>query len=418
MNEKTPEYYGYKIGENIAPYINKCIYYHGECYISEGVHVLGRNDRSWELGNVWTDSAIVWGWNRTSNVKLIGAGKDKTILKWIDNCHAAYLHDIAKDLVVMVTTNWDLSCDNNLIEGITFDGNYENNRNTATQLGIRIRGENNTVKNCKFINFGVGSRETHECFQIIIGPKDSSGKGTQVIDNYFSLPGKKINSTDNHVPEITVVAVGGDGASVKGNVFENMEFDIDKQQSPLHAISLGISKNAEISENKFINFQGACIYMDSWTNENFVIKNNISKNVWQFLQLTCQNWDNPQQISFNKDALIINNDVELSIGNCYYHWSKPAFVSNFCGYVNAPNVDHDKYPGFKNILITKNNIKLGYRKIRDSIYEESTKLFCYWGNSVGEDKIKMADNIFISCLPQPPKSFFRKILDFFIGLFK
>ena len=44
MKNKTPEYYGYKIGENIAPYINKCIDEEGECYISEGEHLFGRTD--------------------------------------------------------------------------------------------------------------------------------------------------------------------------------------------------------------------------------------------------------------------------------------------------------------------------------------------------------------------------------------
>ena len=123
----TPEYYGYKIGDNIAPFINKCIDATGECYISEGTHILGRNDTNWHLGHVWSDSSIVWGWNKKDDVKLIGAGRDKTILKWIDNCNAAYIKDKHSDTISMVSTNWNQYCNDNCIEGITFDGNYENN---------------------------------------------------------------------------------------------------------------------------------------------------------------------------------------------------------------------------------------------------------------------------------------------------
>ena len=85
MNNNTPEFYGYKLGENIAPYINKCIDLVGECYISEGEHIIGRDDSNWNSGNIWNDNSIVWGWNRKHNVKIIGAGRDKTTLKWINN---------------------------------------------------------------------------------------------------------------------------------------------------------------------------------------------------------------------------------------------------------------------------------------------------------------------------------------------
>lgn len=414
----TPEYYGYKLGENIAPYINKCIDTTGECYISEGTHIIGRNDTNWHLGHVWSDSSIVWGWNKKDGVKLIGAGRDKTTLKWIDNCNAAYIQNKPSDTIVMVTTNWNQYCNDNWIEGITFDGNYENNTK-STLLGIRIRGANNTIKGCKFINFGVGENQTHETFQIIVGPDTNALKGTIVIDNYFSLPGRKSKSSEKHVPENTCIAVGGYDVLVSGNVFENMDFNVVDQQSPLHGISLAFTRNAKITNNKFINFQGACIYFDSWTNEDFVIENNTAKNVYQFLQLTCQHWDNTSQISFNKNVSVTNNEVELSKGDCYWHWVQAPVVSNFCGYVHAPNVDHKKYPGFENIVITKNKVTLGFREIGKT-FEESTKLHCFWGNSVTEDKIKMIDNEFISTIPiiPEPKCWFIRMIDWIKSLFR
>lgn len=414
--KNRPEDFGYALGMNIAPFINKCIDECGECYISEGVHVLGRNDTDWRLGHVWSDSSICWGWNRKHGVKIIGAGIDKTILKWVNNCNVAYLFNKPVDVITMVATNWNEYCNDNWIEGITFDGNYENNTK-STMLGIRIKGANNTIKGCKFINFGVGPAQTHECFQIIVGPDSNELKGTTVIDNYFSLPGRKTNSTEKHVPENTCVAVGGHDALVSGNVFENMDFNIVNQQSPLHGISLAFSKNAKITNNKFINFQGACIYFDSWTNEDFIIQKNVAKNVWQFLQFTCQHWDNTNQISFNKNVLVTDNEVELSKDNCYWHWNQSPIISNFCGYVNAPNVDHNKYPGFENILITKNKITLGFRQVNKA-FEESTKLFCFWGNNVSDDKIKMTDNDFTSTIPSPPKNIFQRIIDWFKKLFK
>lgn len=414
----TPEYYGYKIGDNIAPYINKCIDTTGECYISEGTHILGRNDTNWHLGHVWSDSSIVWGWNKKHSVKLIGAGRDKTTLKWIDNCNAAYIQNKQADTIVMVATNWNEYCNDNLIEGITFDGNYENNTK-STQLGIRIRGANNTIKSCKFINFGVGKKQIHETFQIIVGPDSNTMKGTTVVDNYFTLPGRKSKSSEKHVPENTCIAVGGYDALVSDNVFENMDFNVVDQQSPLHGISLAFSKNAKITNNKFINFQGACVYFDSWTNENFTIENNTAKNVWQFLQLTCQHWDNLNQISFNKNVLVTNNDVELSKGDCHWHWIQAPIVSNFCGYVHAPNVDHKTYPAFENIVITKNKVTLGFREIGKT-FEESTKLHCFWGVNVTDNKIKMIDNQFVSTMPLPPKKkcWFMRFIDWIKGLFK
>lgn len=414
----TPEKFGYKIGDNIVPYINRCIEQHGECYIGEGIHVFGRNDKDWIKGFIWSDNCITWGWGKKNNVKITGAGRDKTILRFIDNVQSRYLLDKDRDIVFMVHTNYDESCNDNIIENITFDGNYDNNNETSTLCAIRIRGSNNTVKNCSFINFGVGNSQKHECFQLALGPIDKNERGPNILNNYFSRPGKKSNSTTTHVPENTLVAVGGIDCVVKDNVFENVEFDCVNQQSPLHGITIGNSKNAQIINNHFINFQGSCIYTDSWTNQDFLVENNIATNVWRFMQLSCQNWDDKNQISFNKNGLIKNNIVKLSIGNCYYHWAQPPFVSNFIGYINDPTIDHEKYTGFENIIVENNDVTLGYRNLKNS-YEESTKLFCFWGNNVSDKKIKLINNKFISQIPNvSKKSIFKKIIDWFINLFR
>lgn len=191
MNKNTPEYYGYKLGENIAPYINKCIDETGECFIAEGTHIVGRNDAEWNKGHVWSDSSIVWGWNKKNDIKIIGAGKDKTILKYVDNVNTRSLFGTDAPIVHMLTTNYDASCDNNLIEGITFDGNYENNHDISTVCCIRIRGANNIIRNCKFINFGPGDKSNHECFQVFVVPVNKGDKGSHVLNCEFTSVGNK-----------------------------------------------------------------------------------------------------------------------------------------------------------------------------------------------------------------------------------
>ena len=204
----TPEYYGYSLGQNIVPYINKCIDETGECYVSEGIHVFGRNDVEWNKGHVWSDSTITWGWNRKSGVKLIGKGPDKTIFKFVDNVHSRHLLGKKSQNTAMLSTNFNQSCDDNLIEGITFDGNYENNNDSATICAIKIRGKNNTIKGCKFINFGVGADQAWECFPVYCVPIDTKEPGPKILNNIFTSVGRKKNSKAGHCPEVTFVSIG------------------------------------------------------------------------------------------------------------------------------------------------------------------------------------------------------------------
>ena len=413
----TPEYYGYKIGENIVPYINKCIEDTGECYLSEGTHIVGRSDNDWTKGAPWSDNCIAWGWARKNGVKLIGKGIDQTILKFADNVQSRYLFNQVQPYVLMLQTNYNESCNDNLISGITWDGNYDNNSSTSTIDGIRIRGNNNTVRNCKFINFAVGDNRSAECFQVFLVTIDKNGTGNNVINNIFTSPGNKKNSPAGFCPENTFIGVGGVGAKVQGNIFKNCIYDVVNQQSPCHGITLMQTTNAEVNNNIFDTFQGSCIYMDSWENEGAKIKDNVAKNVWIFFNLSCQAWQDPNQISFNKNFTVSNNDITLTIGDCYYQWDQPAFTSIFTSYVNDPNLDHTKYPGFENILVSNNKVTLGYRLV-NNVYSESPKLMCLWGQPITEDKIKLVDNTYVSIVPTVTKkkeSFFKKLIDFLFG---
>jgi len=419
MNKNTPEYYGYKLGENIAPYINKCIDETGECFIAEGTHIVGRNDTEWNKGHVWSDSSIVWGWNKKNNIKIIGAGKDKTILKYVDNVNTRFLFGTDAPIVYMLTTNYDASCDNNLIEGITFDGNYENNHDISTVCCIRIRGANNIIRNCKFINFGPGDKSNHECFQVFVVPVNKGDKGSHVLNCEFISVGNKKNSPSGHCPENTMVAVGGRNPTVKNNIFKNGAFDIVNQQSPIHAITAGESIGAEISENLFENYQGACFYVDSWTNIGTIIRNNKAINVWNFIVLTCQRWTNEAQISFNKDFIIEDNEISLSNGNVYYQWDLPPISSIFFCHNHEPQLNKNLYPAFDNILIKNNKITLGYREVKNNIFEESYKVVGFMGGPVGENKIKLENNTFISTVPKVEKlSLWQRFVTFIKKLFR
>lgn len=416
----TPEYYGYKIGENIVPYINKSIAEFGECYIGEGTHIVGRSDSNWNQGNPYSDNCICWGWARKHDVVLKGAGKDKTILRFADNVQSRYLMGNEAPYVLMLQTNYNESCNNTVISDITWDGNYENNSTTSTIDGIRIRGENTTIKDCKFINFGVGEKLHAETFQIFATTIDKSGKGPNIINNLFGLPGRKSNTKSGFVCENTFIGVGGKNTLVKNNIFNNCLFDSKTQQSPLHAITLMDCSESEVSNNLFDTFQGCCIYMDSWTNDGVEIKNNIANNVWIFFSLTCQSWPNDNQISFNKNFKVHSNNVILANGPTQYQHDVSPGPSHFCGYVYAPEIDKIKHPGFENVIIENNNVTLGCYD-NNGFISESGKLICFYGSPVGPEKIKLGENNFTSSKktiiksaePKKKKNIFQIILSLF-----
>ena len=406
--ESTPEFYGYKIGQNVAPYINKCINDTGKCYLSAGEHILGRNDRNWNEGNPWNDNGISWGWNRVHNVQLIGAGKDKTTIRLIDNSQSKEAFG-NKDIkyILMLQTNYSVSCDNTLIEGITWDGNYQNNNDSVTIFGIRIRGENTIINGCRFINFGVGKYNRAECFQLVLGPIDPNGKGPTIINNIFEKIGNKSGSPAGFVPENTLIAVSGINPIIKNNIFSKCIFDRVNQQSPLHAITLGGTKDAIIEANLFDSFHGACIYMDSWKNENVVIKQNIAYDVWAFIGFLCKKWDDPNQIFNITNCSISQNTISLSNGETTHQWDAVGYPSAFFGYVNDPLVTENK---FNNITIVNNKITLGYLS-KNGVNTESSKMICFYGNRINPE-IDLTSNIFTSTVPETPKkvSIIKKIV--------
>ena len=384
FTNKNPEFFGYVIGKNIVPYINKCIEEAGECVLSEGTHIVGSSDNNVD---VWKNNMISWGWSRKHGVKLTGAGRDRTTLKFANNLQPIKFYQKQFYYVFMLQTNYSESCNDCVIDGITFDGNYSNNKIGESTINcLRIRGERNVVKNCQFINFGVGDSSIYECFQVtLLAPFENLG-GNQVINNLFTSPGKKDKAKEGFVPENTFIAVSGDNAVIKNNQFIDCECNAQTQRSSLHGITIGgafPSKNAVIFGNYFKNYQGVCFYIDSWTTQNVEITDNEAENVWLFCYLSSQGWPNEKQISYSKDYIVRGNTVKLANEKAYYQFNEnSSFEPIFAGYNNDPKVDRVKCPGFSNIVFEGNQIE-GANK---------SYLRCFHGPEVGLDKITVRAN--------------------------
>ena len=396
MDKTMPEYYGYVIGQNIAPFVNKCIEAASLCHISEGTHIVGRNDKNFWTGNVYTDNIILWGWTAIKDgVQIIGAGAGKTILKFADNVQSRYLFNQDADYVMMLQTNYNVSCNNTVIQGITWDGNYANNSMSSTINCIRIRGENTTVKDCEFINFGVGNAQKFECYELTLNPINLAGKGPTITNCLFRQPGRKSFSNAGFVPEHTLIAAGGTNVLVDSNNFTDWDFNVNTQQSPLHAITLSNTTNALVNNNKFRNYQGACVYMDTARCDGTLITNNDCRNVWLFTQLTSQYYADTTQISLFTNISAYNNYVELSDGLSFYEWDKPGASTAFVGYVFDPNIDRTKFKGFINNVFKNNTVVLGNYTDNNGKKKYSDKLVCYWGNPVDSTGISVETNKFL-----------------------
>ena len=401
----SPENFGYPGTGNAAPFINKCIEATGECFLNEGTYIIGRSDYDYTVGNIYGDNSINWGWtDKKSGIKLVGSGIDKTILKLADDVMSRRFWGKVSQHCIMLQTSYYESCNDTVISDITWDGNYQNNYSTSTLHAIGINGNNNVVQNCKFINFGVGDLLLAESFVIFLNVWDTIQDGGKVLNCYFTNPTGKKNSPHVLIPENTFIGVVGRNVEVRGNTFENCLWDKFTQQSPNHGITLGGCTGAKIIGNTFINFQGSCIYNDSWKNTYVEIADNTATEVWGFIQLSCQPCSNPDQVSDSSNYTIHRNQVKLSDGLTYYAWDQPtqAVGSVFIGF-SYPDAVRNKYRGFDNVVAEHNVVTMGLINGRVGSYT----LLCVWPweGTIPEDKIRLVDNRFISPLISAPSAF-------------
>jgi hypothetical protein len=244
----------------------------------------------------------------------------------------------------------------------------------------------------------VGDSEAAETFQVILDVWDVTDEGPKIYNNIFTNTVGKTASPAGYVPECTAITCQGTNAVIRGNTFENWVFDVVNQQSPNHGITLGGVNSALIENNLFTNFQGDCIYTDSWINKNVTIRNNTFNDVWIFLYFSCQTWPDVAQISDSSNYDVHHNVINLTDGDFLYEWDLPGIPTTFVGFVYSAN--NNLYRGFENIVVHDNRVKLGITG--GSLTSYPLRCFSPGGATVPESKIKLYNNIYINKLIVPP----------------
>ena len=168
-NNPTPEMFG-AIGDGVhndAPAINACLVKYGKVYFDAKTYVIGQSEPVPD-SDLYRCNTIEF---KTNDVLFFGKGIGKTILKFADNNQLISKSPI--NSTRMLSSKWNTNCNNATIKGITFDGNYDNNKHEGTIHAIRIMGLNTNISECEFINFGIGDNGVDECFQIFLTIADS-----------------------------------------------------------------------------------------------------------------------------------------------------------------------------------------------------------------------------------------------------
>lgn len=372
---------------NWAPYCTELLQLGIDVEFPEGVFILGDSEppAAGKLYAAYPSNrrSIVWGWgpSRGTPVRISGAGIGKTILKVADRLiHGLDAEHTAHRMLLSrgEGENDKFDCPA-IITGITFDGNHRSN-GVYTVAAMRVIGAGTAVRDCEFVDFAPGgfrnkggeAMHTPECFVIAAGLQSGAAqgsKGPEVTGCRFRKTGDKSISPGGYTTENTSIAIGGNmpqsimarGVRVEGCYFEG-HFDRVTQQAPLHAITISSCVDARIVGNTFKDYEGFCIYTDSGQQFGTVIEGNTAINVWGFIQYTCQNWvrykASAWQIPRFDNILIKGNTVSLSSDPTTYAWDAPNGRSTFMGYLYDRDLDPVLYPGFVNVQIVDNKVKI------------------------------------------------------------
>lgn len=372
---------------NCAAAINKCAWETGVVEFDEGTYIIGTSDPAVSDP---TQLILFWGFPQkyTRGIRFIGKGKGKTILKFAANnrAHTVIPYGSAIFLVNTYSPGEDGSqdCGDCVIQGITFDGNYDNNYNAVdpnykTVSGVRLVGQNNLIENCEFKGFGVGvaNQEAFALQSYLPSTAPDGSQGAIVRNCTFGSPGA---NTRNVAPGVSVeaitwVAVGGNGITgkyatgvvIEGCSFVNNTFGMN-QRSPLHGITPVAAKGCLIRNNTFTAFEGQCIYVDSYKNYDVIVENNTATACRNFISLVTQNWVRltgnvafAPLISSHVNWTIRGNNVALSgLASWYYNYQNAPYNAVFLLYQFDRDVT-DTYnptviPGFKQIDIYSNTV--------------------------------------------------------------
>lgn len=371
---------------NCAAAINQCMWENGVVEFDEGTYIIGTSSMTINPAEL----VLYLGYPQkyTRGVRFIGKGKGKTILKFADNNYARVTIPYGFSIYMFNTyspgQDGTQDCGDCVFQGITFDGNFDNNYSTVdasykTVSGVRIIGTNNLIEGCEFKGFGVGAQNAEafglQCY--LPSTAYDNAKGAVVRNCYFNTPGanSRVVAPGGYIEAITWVVVGGNGPAEKyatGCVIEDCVFDDvtfgANQRSPQHGMSLVSTRGAIMRGNIFDTFEGQDIYIDSFKNFDVLVEDNISRDCPNFISLVVQNWTRlvspayATQIASHVNWTIRNNQITLAgPASFYYNYQLAPLDATVVLYQFDRDVDAyynpTTVPGFKNIRLVGNTIE-------------------------------------------------------------
>jgi hypothetical protein len=157
-----------------------------------------------------------------------------------------------------------------------------------------------------------------------------------VPDNYrFTAANAGVNVVPGKYIDGSVEMLRSQRILAAGCTFERNEVrggpNKVNQQSPVHAITVRETLNAEVRYNNFDGFTGTCFYVDSYQHFGTRIHNNSALEICAFIALNVQDWyeligpltSNPNPystlISAHRDMVVENNDVLLQGPGTWYY---------------------------------------------------------------------------------------------------
>jgi len=189
-----------------------------------------------------------------------------------------------------------------VVRDLTVDCGFDQSAKNVCHEAIALTGSHCRIERVKCINFGVGYNPNAsppvpiECFVLEVATsshspvQDSDAILGSIHDCVITQPGSNGTITGwpgGFIPEITCILLAGSGTgptplayggSVKGNRIYNLNKD-DNQTSPIHAITLVRCQQSEVADNEIANVDGAGVYIQSWQEQDLVIRNNRMSNV-------------------------------------------------------------------------------------------------------------------------------------------
>ena len=355
-----PEQYGAVADgrTNCAEAINRAITETGSVELGEGVYLLGDTGTNNGVGTM--RSVIQFGWNppQQSNIRIIGAGPGKTILRAAPDTSAKRDSREAEGVFLIKTISAAYhapNITNTRIAGITFDGNFDAGNQDKTMSGISVWGSGTVIEDCEFLGFGTGPAN-QESFIIWCGLATESpdqSQGPIVRRCHFHSPGRNSRKPtgSEHIEAVTYVSVGGNleaakfatGVRVENCLFEG-DVNANTQTSPLHGVTPFGTMGAVITGNEFRAFAGTAFYVDTGVHIGTQMVGNRATECPNFVHLTSQNLFrfrpdpnlreyNSRTIARHVDMVIQGNTVTMS-GPDSFFWqpTKPGWPPMFLSY--------------------------------------------------------------------------------------